>query len=167
VARPATFVLEGSHLSDTLATFRREGTHLALVVGEYGQIEGLLTLEDVLEELVGEIHDEYDADEETPIVQQADGSWLVLGTESYEHVREVVGLPPIPPEERGQYATLAGLVMLRLGRVPRAGDHIQVGSDWDVEVGAMHGRRVSQLLLRRVQDALAAEGDDEASHTVL
>jgi CBS domain containing-hemolysin-like protein len=57
--------------------------------------------------------------------------------------------------------------MLRLGRVPRAGDHIQVGSDWDVEVGAMHGRRVSQLLLRRVQDALAAEGNDEASHTVL
>ncbi|HKT40444.1 MAG TPA: hemolysin family protein [Ktedonobacterales bacterium] len=167
LARPATFVLEGSHLSDTLTTFRREGTHLALVVGEYGQIEGLLTLEDVLEELVGEIHDEYDSDEETPIVQQADGNWLVVGTESYEHVREVVGLPPIPPEERGQYATLAGLVMLRLGRVPQAGDHIQVGGGWDVEVSAMHGRRVSQLLLRRrAQDALAAEGDDGASHTV-
>lgn len=167
MARPATFVLENSHLRDTLATFRREGTHLALVVGEFGQVEGLLTLEDVLEELVGEIHDEYDLDEETPIVQQADGRWLVSGTESYEHVREVVGLPAIPPIERGQYNTLAGLVMLRLGRVPQVGDHIQVGGDWEVEVVAMDGRRVSQLLLRRVErETPPAEADDGASHTI-
>src|SRR5258708_6479241 len=93
--------------------------HLALVSDEYGQVVGLLTLEDVLEELVGEIQDEYDVGEEAPIVQRGDGSWLVAGTETYEHVREAVGLPPIPQADRGQCATLPGLVMLRLGRLPR------------------------------------------------
>jgi magnesium and cobalt exporter, CNNM family len=149
LARPAAFVLERSHLSDVLTTFRNERAHLALVSDEYGQVVGLLTLEDVLEELVGEIQDEYDVGEEAPIVQRADGSWLVLGTETYEHVREAVSLPPIPPAERGQYATLPGLVMLRLGRLPRVGDRAHIGEGWEVEVAAMKGRRVNRVLLRR------------------
>jgi magnesium and cobalt exporter, CNNM family len=149
LARPAAFVLERSHLSDVLTTFRKERAHLALVSDEYGQVVGLLTLEDVLEELVGEIQDEYDVGEEAPIVQRADASWLVLGTETYEHVREAVGLPPIPPAERGQYATLPGLVMLRLGRLPRVGDRAPIGEGWEVEVVAMKGRRVTRVLLRR------------------
>jgi putative hemolysin len=148
LVRPATFVLERQHLSDVLTTFRQERAHLALVVDEYGQVVGLLTLEDVLEELVGEIQDEYDVGEEAPIVRRADGSWLVAGTEAYEHVREVVGLPPIPAADRGQYTTLPGLLMLRLGRVPRVGDRVRVGEDWEAEVAAMDGRRVSRVLLR-------------------
>jgi putative hemolysin len=149
LARPAAFVLERSHLSDVLTTFRNERAHLALVSDEYGQVVGLLTLEDVLEELVGEIQDEYDVGEEAPIIQRGDGSWLVLGTETCGHVREAVGLPPIPPAERGQYATLPGLVTLRLGRLPRVGDRTPIGEGWEVEVAAMKERRVNRVLLRR------------------
>ena len=158
LVRPATFVLEQQHLSDVLTTFRRERAHLALVVGEYGQVVGLLTLEDVLEELVGEIQDEYDVSEEAPIAHRPDGSWLVAGTEAYEHVRVVVGLPPIPPAaERGQYATLPGLQMLRLERVPRVGDRVRLseGDGWEAEVATMDGRRVCQVLLRRRGEEVA------------
>lgn len=157
--RPVAFVLERQHLGDVLPDFRRDGAHLALVVGEYGQVVGLLTLEDVLEELVGEIRDEYDVGEEAPIVRRPDGRWIVSGTEAYENVREVVGLPPIPLAERGQYTTLSGLLMLRLGRVPRVGDRVRVGGDWEAVVVAMDGRRVSRLLLQRT--APATMGTDE------
>lgn len=159
--RPATFVLEQQHLGDVLTTFRREAAHLALVVDEYGQIAGLLTLEDVLEELVGEIQDEYDVGEEAPIVQRPDGSWLVAGTESYENVRAVVGLSAIPEEEHGQYTTLPGLVMLRLGRVPQVGDRVLLDTDWQAEVTDMEGRSVTRLLLRH--RAADAQGEVEGA----
>jgi putative hemolysin len=149
LARPAAFLLETNHLGDVLATFRREGAHLALVTDEYGQVAGLVTLEDVLEEIVGEIQDEYDAGEEAPIAQRPDGVWVVAGPESYESVRAAIGLPEIPVMERGQYTTLPGLLMLRLQRLPRVGDRIRLEPDWEIEVAAMDGRRVSQMLVRR------------------
>ncbi len=150
VMRPASFVLETQHLDDVLATFRRESAHLALVVDEYGQVAGLVTLEDVLEEIVGEIHDEYDVDEDAPIRQRPDGVWVVLGSESYENARAVIGLPEIPDQERGQYTTLPGLLMLRLGRLPRVGDRITLEPDWEIEVAAVEGRRVLQVLVRHI-----------------
>jgi magnesium and cobalt exporter, CNNM family len=150
--RPASFVLESQHLDDVLALLRREGTHMAFVVDEYGQVEGLLTLEDVLEEIVGEIHDEYDTGEDIPIRRREDGVWVVAGSESYENVRAATGLPEIPESERGQYATLPGLMMLRLGRVPRIGDRVPLEPDWEIEVAKMDGRRVRQVLLRRMAE---------------
>jgi putative hemolysin len=150
--RPASFVLESQHLDDVLALLRREGTHMAFVVDEYGQVAGLLTLEDVLEEIVGEIHDEYDTGEDIPIRRREDGVWVVAGSESYENVRAATGLPEIPEDERGQYATLPGLLMLRLGRVPRIGDRVPLAPDWEIEVAKMDGRRVRQVLLRRMAE---------------
>jgi putative hemolysin len=152
VMRPASFVLESQHLDDVLALLRREGTHMAFVVDEYGQVAGLLTLEDVLEEIVGEIHDEYDTGEDIPIRRREDGVWVVAGSESYENVRAATGLPEIPEDERGQYATLPGLLMLRLGRVPRVGDRVPLAPDWEIEVAKMDGRRVRQVLLRRMAE---------------
>ena len=152
VMRPASFVLESQHLDDVLALLRREGTHMAFVVDEYGQVAGLLTLEDVLEEIVGEIHDEYDTGEDIPIRRREDGVWVVAGSESYENVRAATGLPEIPEDERGQYATLPGLLMLRLGRVPRVGDRVPLEPDWEIEVAKMDGRRVRQVLLRRMAE---------------
>ena len=152
VMRPASFVLESQHLDDVLALLRREGTHMAFVVDEYGQVAGLLTLEDVLEEIVGEIHDEYDTGEDIPIRRREDGVWVVAGSESYENVRAATGLPEIPEGERGQYATLPGLLMLRLGRVPRVGDRVPLAPDWEIEVAKMDGRRVRQVLLRRMAE---------------
>ena len=146
--RPASFVLESQHLDTVLGLLRREGAHMAFVVDEYGQVEGLLTLEDVLEEIVGEIHDEYDVGEVNPIRRRPDGTWVVAGSESYENVRDVTGLPEVPEDERAQYSTLPGLLMLRLGRVPRVGDRVRLEPDWEIEVARMDGRRVLQVLLR-------------------
>jgi len=150
LVRPASFVLETQHLDDVLTIFRREGNHLALVVDEYGQVAGLVTMEDVLEEIVGEIQDEYDVGDDIPVRQRTDGVWVVDGSESYENVRPIVGLPEIPDEERGQYTTLPGLLMLRLGRVPKVGDRVRLEPDWEIEVSAMDGRRVRQVLVRNV-----------------
>jgi putative hemolysin len=150
LAYPAIFVPEHQHIDDLLAVFRREGEHLALVVDEYGQITGLLTLEDVLEELVGEIEDEYDLPEEPSIVRREDGSWLVDGKEAYETVREQVGLPPVPSEERGLYMSLAGLVLARLGHIPTVGETLRVGN-FVFEVVDMDGRRVDRILIRPAQ----------------
>ncbi|HLV98458.1 MAG TPA: hemolysin family protein [Ktedonobacterales bacterium] len=152
LAHPAIFVPEHQHIDDLLAVFRREGEHLALVVDEYGQITGLLTLEDVLEELVGEIEDEYDVPEEPSMVRRDDGSWLVDGKEAYDRVREKIGLSAVPPAERGLYTSLAGLVLARLGHIPTVGETLRVGN-WMLEVVDMDGRRIDQVLIRPVSEA--------------
>jgi putative hemolysin len=166
--RPATFVPERLALSDVLDVFRRENTQLALAADEYGQTTGLITLEDVLEELVGEIHDEYDVDEDAPIMAREDGTWLVDGAETYDHVREAIPtLPPIPPSERGLYTTLSGLLAVRLDRIPRTGDSVAVGPKWIAEAVNVERRRVTKALLRPVPDApqpsAGSEAPDEGS----
>jgi len=147
LVRPASFVVENQHVDDLLNTFRRQGSHLALVVDEYGQITGLITLEDVLEELVGDIEDEFDVPEDRPIIHRPDGTWLVDGMEDYESVRERIGLPEVPEGERGAFTTLAGLIVMRLGRIPHTGDTITEG-DFQLEVIDMDGRRIDKVLVR-------------------
>jgi putative hemolysin len=147
--RPATFVPERLALCDVLDVFRRENTQLALAADEYGQTTGLITLEDVLEELVGEIHDEYDVDQDAPVMAREDGTWLVEGSETYDHVREAIAdLPPIPAAERGLYTTLSGLMSVRLDRIPRAGDSVAIGPKWIAEALTVERRRVTKALLR-------------------
>jgi putative hemolysin len=158
LAHPAIFVPEHQHIDDLLAVFRREGEHLALVVDEYGQTSGLLTLEDVLEELVGEIEDEYDVPEEPSMVRREDGSWLVEGKEAYERVREKVGLPAVPPAEHGLYTSLAGLVLARLGHIPTVGETLRVGA-FVFEVVDMDGRRIDRLLIRPESASTPSEKD--------
>jgi putative hemolysin len=160
LAHPAIFVPEHLHLDDLLAVFRREGEHLALVVDEYGQITGLLTMEDVLEELVGEIEDEYDVPEEPAIVQREDGSWLVDGKVAYETVRERLALPANPPQERGLYTSLAGFVLARLGHIPTVGETLRVGNRV-FEVVDMDGRRVDRILIRPAKPAANPELSEE------
>ncbi len=146
--RPPVYVVEHQRIADLLSAFRQQRVHLALVVDEYGQVAGLITLEDVLEELVGEIQDEYDTMEDTAFVQREDGSWLVDGMESYETVRERTGLPPRSPEEQAEYTSLAGLLLTHLDRIPTVGDTVTVG-DWVLEVVDMDGLRIDRVLIRR------------------
>lgn len=158
--RPATFVPENQRIADLLSVFRRDGAHLALAVDEYGQVAGLVTLKDILEELVGDIRDAYDiGDEDEEIRRMDDGSWLVSGGVSHELVREQVGLPPIPEDEEGEYTTVAGLALTRLGRIPTAGDSVRDG-DFILEVMDMDGRRIDKLRIHRAPPAPAAEADD-------
>ncbi|MBA3469876.1 MAG: HlyC/CorC family transporter [Herpetosiphonaceae bacterium] len=145
ILRPPTFVLEHEPVSKLLTRFRRNGTHMALVVDEYGQIAGILTLEDILEELVGDIRDEYDMSEEQKVVKRDDGSWLIDGSEAFATIAHM-----LKQEERADstdFVTLAGFVIAQLGRLPNAGDSVEWGA-YIVEVVDMDGRRVDKVLVR-------------------
>jgi putative hemolysin len=155
--REPVFVFEHQPIDEALAIFRQKGTHIGLVLDEYGQVAGLLTLTDVLEELIGEMPEEDSGHEDRPLVQREDGSWLVDGLEPYDTVRERLGLPDVPLEERGDYSTLAGMVLARLGRVPNVGDSVTVG-DRVLEVVDMDGLRIDRVLVRRRDQAPETDG---------
>jgi putative hemolysin len=150
LARPPFFVSEYQHIDDLLTTFRRRGIHLAIVIDEYSQVVGLVTLEDLLEELVGEIQDEYDAPLDNSIVQRPDGSWLVDGMLDYETVEERTGLKPLPGDQGG-YHTLAGMILAYMGRIPAVGDSVTIGN-YILEVVDMDGRRIDRVLIRPKRD---------------
>ena len=142
----ALFVPETMPLDRLLELFQKERNQLAIVLDEYGGTEGLVTLEDVLEELVGEIHDEHRRDEATAFVRRDDGSWLVDGGAGVEDLaqRLDVKLGDVPRD----YSTVSGLVLAELERIPSPGDVVR----WQglvLEVVDMDGRRIDKLLVRR------------------
>ncbi|GHO83035.1 hemolysin family protein [Dictyobacter formicarum] len=146
LARPAFFISEFQHVDDLLTTFRGKGIHIALVIDEYSQITGLVTLEDVLEELVGEIHDEYDQPEDSAMLQREDGSWLVDAMTDHEIVRKKIGMPLKDEEEHHNYHTLAGLMLTHMGRIPKVGDRVTI-EGFVFEVIDMDGRRIDKVLI--------------------
>ncbi len=137
---PAPRVPETVGLGPLLLQLRAEGPQMAVVADEYGGTSGVVTLEDVVEELVGEVSDEHDPLRPTPS-RTADGSWLLPGLMRPDEVAEVTGLRV--PEE-GPYETLGGLVMAALGRVPQAGDEVVVDGV-ALRVERMDGRRVARV----------------------
>jgi putative hemolysin len=146
ILRKALFVPETMPLDRLLEMFQKEKNQLAIVLDEYGGTEGMVTLEDVLEELVGEIHSEHRGDRETPFVDRGDGSWLVDGGAGVEALAEVFGLR-LDPAPR-DYSTVSGLVLARLERIPSTGDK----TDWQglsIEVVDMDGRRIDKLLVKK------------------
>ncbi len=125
--------------------FRGATTHVALVTDEYGSLEGLLTLHDLLESIVGSLPDVNN--EEPMAVERPDGSWLLDGLMPVEEFRDRFELPPLPDEERGYYQTLGGFVMMHLERTPVTGDRFGWGGN-DFEVVDMDGNRVDKVLFR-------------------
>jgi CBS domain containing-hemolysin-like protein len=136
-------VPESLPCDDLLSTLRRRGLQLAVVVDEYGGTAGVVTLEDLVEELVGPVRDEHDLPETPPTVPLGDGTWSVSGLLRRDEFVESVGLSP--PD--GPYETLAGLVLDRLGRVPDVGDRVDVDG-WHVEVTRMDGHRIDRVRLQ-------------------
>jgi magnesium and cobalt transporter len=121
--RPAVFVPESKGLNELLRDFRSNRNHLAIVIDEFGSTAGLITIEDVLEEIVGEIEDEFDEqDAHSGIVSLADGTQRVAGDANVSAVNEAFGVHL--PEE--QFDTIGGLVADQLGRVPRRGEAVEV-----------------------------------------
>ncbi len=123
--RPAVFVPESKGLNELLRDFRSNRNHLAIVIDEFGNTAGLITIEDVLEEIVGEIEDEFDdKDGESDIYTLADGSQRVAGDTTIGDVNQAfdTGLP------EDEFDTIGGLVAHQLGRVPRRGEAVQVGA---------------------------------------
>ena len=143
--RPAVFVVESAHGDDVLPQLRQQCAHMALVIDEYGQVIGLVTLEDLLEELVGDIRDEYDVHEDQAYVQREDGSWLVDALEPYDRVCLVLGLP-LSKDEDVNFSSLASLIMDALGRIARVGDIVTIEA-MRLEVVDMDERRIDKVLV--------------------
>ncbi len=128
--RPAVFVPESKGLNDLLREFRGNRNHLAVVVDEFGRIAGLITIEDVLEQIVGEIEDEFDIGEEGgDIFALADRTWRVSGDTDIDRVGEAFGvtLSPSDAEEEGRFETIGGLIAHEMGHVPRRGESHRIG----------------------------------------
>jgi putative hemolysin len=133
---------------DLLEEFRDAETRLALVVDEYGDIEGLVTLNDLLVAVVGKNVTPTQAANDSPVVQRADGSWLVDGSLGTEDLRELLSLPELPLEHEHDFHTSAGMVIAQFGRIPQVGEHF----DWRgfrFEVIDLDGARIDKILVSR------------------
>lgn len=146
---PALFVPETMTLDRLLELFQEKHNQLAIVLNEYGGTEGMVTLEDVVEEIVGEIRDEHRRHEEQKFVQRDDNSWLIDGVVSMSDLVERLEIRDDEPAEGRGYNTLAGLILEQLGHIPAIGD----SADWNglhLEVVDMDGQRIDRVLVTRI-----------------
>ena len=147
--RPAVFVPESKGLNDLLRDFRGNRNHLAVVIDEFGRVAGLLTIEDVLEEIVGEIEDEFDKDEdEGDIFFLADGTWRVSGDTPIARVNDAFDLQLSDAE----VDTIGGLVAHEMGQLPQRGDH-HILQGWRFEVLLARSGAVKWFKARRPEAA--------------
>jgi putative hemolysin len=137
--KPAFFIPETMFASRALEVFKEKGTELLLVIDEFGGLQGLLTVNDVLEEIVGQIEME-----EPQATQRQDGSWLLDGMLGVDEFKEIFDVKVLPHED--EYETLSGFVMVSLGRVPQSSDQFE-WHDLRFEVIDMDGRRVDKVLV--------------------
>lgn len=152
--KPAYYIPETMPAGRALEIFKEKGTEMLLVIDEFGGLQGLLTVHDIIEEIVGQIELE-----EPQATQRQDGSWLLDGMLEVDEFKEIFNLPVLPHED--EYETLSGFVMLSLGRVPQAADQFE----WHglrFEVIDMDGRRVDKVLVTTLpQKPLAVEPRDK------
>ncbi len=149
--QPALFIPESMPAFDVLEKFKETGSQIAFAIDEYGGIQGLVTLRDILEAIVGDIP-EADEEEDPDIVQREDGSWLLDGMLPIDEFRELFDLEELPGEEEHYYQTLGGFVMTMLGRIPSPSDNFEWG-DLRIEVLDMDGNRIDKLLVARGPEA--------------
>ncbi len=151
--KPAFYIPETMSAARALEIFKEKGTEMLLVIDEFGGLQGLLTVHDIIEEIVGEIELE-----EPQATQRQDGSWLLDGMLEVDEFKEIFRLPALPHEQ--EYETLSGFVMISLGRVPQTADQFE----WHglrFEVIDMDGRRVDKVLVTTLpQKPLAVEPRD-------
>jgi len=160
LVRPVPFVPESKSLAAQLKDFQRGSGHLAIVVDEFGGTSGLVTLEDVLEEIVGEIHDEYDVNEEPEIEREGNQRFWVNGRVTLDDLSAALGVGL----DREEVSTVGGLIYAELGRVPRPGEELHVAG-FRVVVEQVVRRRIHRVYFEREQPAeaetaeLRLEGD--------
>jgi len=140
---PPFFVPSSLPISQLLKELQRRRIAIAMVVNEFGEVEGLATLEDLLEEIVGEIRDEYDREERGPVERLADGSMVIQGSALLKDLKSDHGLPF---EESPDYMTLAGFVLAKLRRIPRGGEVVEHNS-CRLTIVDMEGRRIVKIKL--------------------
>ncbi|WP_136420190.1 MULTISPECIES: hemolysin family protein [Oxalobacteraceae] len=153
--QPAVFVPESLTGMELLENFRNSGVQLAFIVDEYGEVQGIVTLQDVMEAITGEFKTH--RAEDAWAVQRDDGSWLLDGLIPIPELKDRLSLKGVPEEERGRYNTLSGMIMLLLGRIPQTADHCD-WEDWTFEIVDLDGKRIDKVLATRrapLQEELA------------
>jgi CBS domain containing-hemolysin-like protein len=143
--RPMTFVPETKRVPELLKDFQRKQVQIAIVVDEYGGTAGLVTIEDLLEEIVGEIRDEYDVESE-PVVEEGNGSYVFSAKVSFDQVRERLGVDLEPVG----FETVGGYVLTRVGRVPAVGETFELDG-MSVEILEAERRRIHKVRFRKAQ----------------
>ena len=142
-----------------MESFRESGQHVALVHDEYGGIEGIVTLNDVLQAIVGEIPSAEDTD--PMVVHREDGSWLLDGLIPIPELKDRLAFREAPEEDKGRYHTLSGMMMWLLGRLPRTGD-VAEWERWRLEVVDLDGKRVDKVLASRLPEPQEAPPEEGA-----
>lgn len=153
IMRPPLVVPESRELASLLVEMRRTRLHLAVVIDEFGGTAGIVTLEDLLEEIVGEIDDEYDPSQEDLLTSSPEGVHVVPGMSHADELRELTGFEL--PE--GDYETLAGFLLELFDRIPSSGDHVSFDG-WEFKVVEMEKRRIAQVLMVRAAAGPPEEG---------
>ena len=156
LVKPTLYTTGSTQISQLLRTLREQHHHMAVVVDEYGGTEGIITLEDILEELVGEIWDEHDEVTED-FHKQSDGSWIVLGSASVDDLYETLGLPE---DEDIDSNTVNGLVQEKTGHLPKVGDRFALGG-YDGVVTRTAKRRVTEVRLTPVEKKPEPKKEEE------
>jgi putative hemolysin len=147
--RPALFVSESTHALKLLEIFREEQQSLALVVDEYGEIQGMVTVSDLMGAILGRLQAGEHVADESAVVQREDGSLLVDGTLPVDDLRDLLGGGALPDEDEHDYHTAAGMTIAHFGRIPNAGEYFE-WNGWRVEVVDLDGPRVDKLLVQRI-----------------
>lgn len=154
--QPAVFVPESLTGMDLLDHFRASGVQMVMVVDEYGEVQGLVTLQDVLEAVTGEFKPRNQ--EDAWAVQREDGSWLLDGLIPVPELKDKLELKAVPEEDKGRYHTLSGLMMWLLGRLPQTGD-VGTWEDWRLEVVDLDGKRVDKVLAMKLPEKTESTDD--------
>jgi putative hemolysin len=157
-AQPPLFVPGAIPAFRLLELFKKSRTHVALVVDEYGDVEGLVTINDFFEDLVGDVA-AADTPQERHAVQRPDSSWLIDGNMLVHDFKELLNLGKLPGEERGSYLTLGGFVMMQIGRIPVAADSFEAAG-LRFEVVDMDGKRVDKVLVRSLSSSESEKGKE-------
>ena len=153
----ALYVPETITGMELLDNFRLSDVHMAFVIDEYGEVQGIVTLQDLIEAITGEFQPR---DPETSwALQREDGSWLLDGHIPVPELKDRLNLVAVPEEERGRYHTLSGMIMLLTGRLPKVTDTVQ-WEDWKLEVVDMDGKTIDKILATRLTPDEKALGSD-------
>jgi len=147
--RPAFYIPETMLASRALEILKEKGTDMLLVIDEFGGVQGLLTINDILEEIVGEMEQD-----EPQATQRQDGSWLLDGMLEVDEFKDIFGFTSLPHED--EYETLSGFVMMSLGRVPQVADHFE-WNGYRFEIMDMDGRRVDKVLVTTLPQKTSAQ----------
>jgi len=158
----AVFVPESLTGMELLQNFRSSNAQLVMVIDEYGEVQGMVTVRDVIEAITGEFHP-HDV-EEAWAVQREDGSWLIDGLIPIPELKDRLNLREAPEEDRGRYNTLSGMVMLLLGRVPHTADSVEWES-WRFEIVDMDNKRIDKVLATKLAPPAEIEPEPPADGT--